>query len=185
MRKENPKEPASGEAPGTAGVLERNVEAILSHREQFERSRSRQERVADSITHFAGSMAFVYLHIVIFGIWIALDLGWFPIAPLDPTFVTIALAASIEAIFLSTFVLISQNRMAALADKRADLGLQVSLLAEHEITRLVELVTEIGKKMHIDASHDPELSELSQTIAPEKVLDTMEQTERERVAASH
>ncbi len=185
MRSENPKEPAAGEAPGTAGVLERNVEAILSHREQFERARSRQERVADSITRFAGSMAFVYLHIVIFGIWIALDVGWFPIEPLDPTFVTIALAASIEAIFLSTFVLISQNRMAALADKRADLGLQVSLLAEHEITRLVELVTEIGKKMHIDASHDPELSELSQTIAPEKVLDTMEQTERDRVAASH
>ena len=82
-------------------------------------------------------------------------------------------------------MLISQNRMALLADKRADLGLQVSLLAEHEITRLVEIVTEIGKKMQIDASHDPELSELAHTIAPEKVLDTLEQTERERIAAAH
>jgi len=181
----NPKEPSFAETSGTAGVLERNVEAILSHREQFERARTRQDRIADSITRFAGSMAFVYIHVAVFGTWILLDLGWLPVAPLDPTFVSIALAASIEAIFLSTFVLISQNRMAALDDKRADLALQVSLLAEHEITRLVEIVTEIGKKMNIDASHDPELSELSQTIAPEKVLDTMEQTERDRVAASH
>jgi uncharacterized membrane protein len=68
--------------------------------------------------------------------------------------------------------------MAALADKRADLDLQVSLLAEHEITRLITLCSEIGKKLGIEASRDPELSELAQDVQPEKVLQKMEETER-------
>ncbi|MGZ5137401.1 MAG: hypothetical protein ACXWCX_06335, partial [Burkholderiales bacterium] len=67
---------------------------------------------------------------------------------------------------------------AALADKRTDLDLQVSLLAEHEVTRLIASVTDIAKRMGIEASHDPELDELAQDVAPEKVLDKMEETER-------
>ena len=58
--------------------------------------------------------------------------------------------ASVEAIFLSTFVLISQNRMAALADQRADLDLQISLLAEHEISRVIALATSIADRMGIE-----------------------------------
>ena len=86
--------------------------------------------------------------------------------------------ASVEAIFLSTFVLISQNRMARQADKRADLDLQVSLLAEHEITRLVRLVKQIAERLGVDESHNPELPELEQDIAPEKVLDAIENQQR-------
>ena len=89
-------------------------------------------------------MRFVYLHLAFFGFWIVANLGWVPAVPSwDPSFVVLAMIASVEAIFLSTFVLISQNRMAAVADKRADLDLQISLLAEHEITRLVTLVGEL------------------------------------------
>lgn len=58
----------------------------------------------------------------------------------DPTFVVLGMVASVEAIFLSTFVRVSQNRMAAQADKRADLDLQISLLTEHELTKVAELV---------------------------------------------
>lgn len=61
------------------------------------------------------------------------------------------------------------------ADKRSDLNLQVSLLAEHEITRLITLVMAMAKQMHIDESHDPEIDELKQDVKPEKVLDTMDQ----------
>jgi len=89
------------------------------------------------------------------------------------------MAASVEGIFLSTFVLISQNRMQALADRRADLDLQVSLLAEHEITQLVALVTQMAKQMGIEEAHDPELRELAQDVAPEKVLDEMESHARD------
>jgi uncharacterized membrane protein len=94
------------------------------------------------------------------------------------------MVASVEAIFLSTFVLISQNRMSALADKRADLDLQVSLLAEHEITRLITLVTAMAERMGIDQARDPELSELSRDVKPEKVMETMEAHERDIAAKS-
>jgi uncharacterized membrane protein len=152
---------------------------LLEHRQEQQVSRSRQERIADAVTRFTGSMRFVYIHLVVFGTWIVVNLGWLPIIPrFDPSFVVLAMVASVEAIFLSTFVLISQNRMAALADKRADLDLQVSLLAEHEITRIITLVTAMAERMGLDQAHDPELSELARDVRPEKVMETMEAQER-------
>src|SRR3712207_788816 len=88
--------------------------------------------------------------------------------------VVLAMEASVEAIFLSTFVLISQNRMSALADKRADLDLQVSLLSEHEITRMLSLVQQIAERLGIEEAQDPELEELARDVHPEKVLDKIE-----------
>jgi uncharacterized membrane protein len=168
-----------------ARVVDRNVRALLQRRQEEQVSRSRQERIADAVTRFTGSMRFVYIHLVVFGTWIAINLGWLPFAPrFDPSFVVLAMVASVEAIFLSTFVLISQNRMAALADKRADLDLQVSLLAEHEITRLITLVTAMAERMGIEQAHDPELSELSRDVRPEKVMEKMEAHERDVAAES-
>lgn len=89
----------------------------------------------------------------------------------------LAMFASVEAIFLSTFVLISQNRLNANADKRADLDLQITLLAEHEITRLITLVTAIAKSMNLEDANHPEIAELSKDVHPEKVMDTMEKHE--------
>ena len=73
-----------------------------------------------------------------------------------------------------TFILITQNRMTAQAAKRADLDLQASLLAEHEITRLMTLVSAIAARLGIEAAQDPELAELAQDVTPEQVLDTMD-----------
>jgi uncharacterized membrane protein len=161
-----------------ARVVDRNIQALLEHRQEQQVSRSRQERIADAVTRFTGSMRFVYIHVAVFGTWIVTNLGWLPLPRFDPSFVVLAMVASVEAIFLSTFVLISQNRMAALADKRADLDLQVSLLAEHEITRLITLVTAMAERMGVDQAHDPELSELARDVRPEKVMETMEAHER-------
>jgi uncharacterized membrane protein len=158
-----------------AGVVERNIAALLERRRSDDRQRGRNERLADAVTGFTGSMRFVYLHLVIYGLWIVINLGLLPIPRFDPTFVILAMVASVEAIFLSTFVLITQNRMAALADKRADLDLQISLLAEHEITRLITLVTQIAEQMGIEAARDPELAELARDVAPEAVMERIEQ----------
>jgi uncharacterized membrane protein len=167
-------------SPGLAQVVERNIQALLLHRREQEVNRSREERFADTITRFTGSLKFVYIHLVIFGLWILINLGWVPGVPrFDPSFVVLAMVASVEAIFLSTFVLITQNRMAAMADKRADLDLQISLLAEHEITRLITLVTAIAERLELDAARNPELAELSQDVAPERVMEKMEVHERE------
>ncbi|HEX6037878.1 DUF1003 domain-containing protein [Longimicrobium sp.] len=160
---------------GMGGVVDRNVRALLARRAAEDRAKSRSERIADGVTRFAGSMTFVYIHLVMYGAWIALNLGVVPgIRPWDPTFVILAMEASVEAIFLSTFVLISQNRMAALADKRADLDLQVSLLSEHEITRLLSLVQQMAEQMGIEEARDPELEELARDVHPERVLEKIE-----------
>lgn len=163
------------EHSGLAQIMERNIRALLARHRQEEIDEGWQERTAATITRFTGSMTFVYLHLLLFGTWIVVNLGWIPgIRPFDPSFVVLAMVASVEAIFLSTFVLITQNRMAAQADKRADLDLQISLLAEHEITRLIELVTAMADRMGIDAARNPELSELANDVQPEVVLDRMD-----------
>ncbi|HYG36528.1 MAG TPA: DUF1003 domain-containing protein, partial [Clostridia bacterium] len=124
-----------------AQIVDRNIRALIERRELEENRKRWQDRLADKITKFTGSMTFVFIHLLMFGSWIIVNLGWIPGVPrFDPSFVVLAMVASVEAIFLSTFVLISQNRMAALADRRADLDLQVSLLSEHEVTKLITLV---------------------------------------------
>jgi uncharacterized membrane protein len=160
-----------------ARVVDRNIRALIERREQEEQRKGLQERIADKITRFTGSLPFVYLHLALFGSWITINLGWIPGVPrFDPSLVILAMAASVEAIFLSTFVLITQNRMAALADKRADLDLQISLLAEHEITRVLTLVRSMADRMGIEASRSPELNELARDVAPEKVMDRIEES---------
>ena len=90
--------------------------------------------------------------------------------------------ASVEAIFLSTFVLIMQNRMADLAEKRAELDLHISLLSEHEITRLLKLVQQLAGRMNIDAADDPELEELKRDVEPKAVLDHLDEQREKKDA---
>lgn len=161
-----------------ASALERNIHALRERQRSEEADALREEKIADAITRFSGSMRFVYLHLVIFGVWTLVNFGLVPGVPrFDPTFVMLATWASVEAIFLSTFVLISQNRASAAAEKRANLDLQISLLAEHEVTRLVRLTTSIANQLGIPAARDPELAELQRDVAPEAVLDAIEQGE--------
>jgi uncharacterized membrane protein len=166
---------------GLTPVVERNIEALLRHRREEDERRGVQEKIADRVTRFTGSLLFVYIHLALFGAWILINLGWLPILPrFDESFVVLAMFASVEAIFLSTFVLITQNRMAVLADKRADLDLQVSLLTEHELTRLISLVDAIAERLEVVEARGPELNELKQDVAPERVLE-----ERDRRARRH
>src|ERR671912_186758 len=166
------------ESTHMTGIVERNIQALLSRRNQEEKTKPLQDRIADAISRFAGSMIFVYIHLIGFGLWIIVNLGWTPLPTFDPTFVVLAMFASVEAIFLSTFVLITQNRMAAQADRRADLDLHISLLAEHEVTRLISLVSAIAERIGIEpASDHPELAELKKDVDPEKVLEKIEETE--------
>jgi uncharacterized membrane protein len=163
-----------------AAIVERNIRALIEHRQRMEQSKSIQDQIADVVTAFTGSMRFVYLHLVFFGLWVGVNLGWTPRFEFDPTFVVLAMFASVEAIFLSTFVLITQNRMAAQAERRAELDLQVSLLAEHEVTRLIELVGAIAERFGVEAAHDRELPELKRDVRPEEVLDKIDQTEEQK-----
>jgi uncharacterized membrane protein len=160
--------------PGFTSVLERNIEALRQKREEEQKRASLQDRIAQVITRFTGSMAFVYVHLALVAGWVAVNLGLIPGIPaFDPTFVILATFASVEAIFLSTFVLISQNRASAEADRRAELDLQTNLLSEHEITRLLILTRAIAEHLGVREANDPSLQELERHVAPEKVLDRL------------
>jgi uncharacterized membrane protein len=160
---------------GLAQVLERNIRALQQRHQDEEARASTEQRIARTITDFTGSMVFVYLHLAIFGAWIFINLRWIPgINPWDPTFVILAMIASVEAIFLSTFVLITQNRMAATAERRAELDLQVNLLAEHEVTNVIRIVSAIAEHLDVPTEHGPQIEELKNDIAPEAVLDEIE-----------
>ena len=156
-------------------ALTRNIGVLESRRAREAAEASAQDRVAAAITQFTGSMTFVYLHLAAYGAWIALNLGVVPgVTPFDPTFVILASEASVEAIFLSTFVLISQNRMAAAADRRADLDLHISLLAEHELTKLAVIVDAVAKRLGVEVG-GAEIDEIKRDVAPEAVLDEVEE----------
>jgi uncharacterized membrane protein len=163
-----------------ATVVERNITALLDRRREEDERRGVQERMADLITRFTGSLVFVYLHLALFAAWILTNLGLVPglgaLRGFDDGFTVLAMTASVEAIFLSTFVLISQNRMQVQADKRADLDLQVSLLTEHEVTEILRMTREMARQMGIEQAHAPGLDELAQDIRPEVVLEHMEAT---------
>ncbi|HEY0084869.1 MAG TPA: DUF1003 domain-containing protein [Allosphingosinicella sp.] len=166
--------------PGSLNrALERNIAAIERRRREEAKDATFQDRMAQAIARFSGSMAFVYLHLCLYGFWILANLQWVPGVPAwDPTFVVLAMIASVESIFLSTFILITQNRMAAAADKRADLDLQISLLSEHELTKVVAMVDAIAAHLGIEHQAQTEVEELKRDVAPEAVLDAISSTEK-------
>ena len=163
-------------------ALERNIQALERRRREDIANATAQERLASAIGQFTGSMLFVYIHLVLYGCWILANLGYLGVEPWDPTFVVLAMIASVEAIFLSTFVLITQNRMAATAEKRAELDLQVSLLAEHEVTKLVAMVDAIQIHLGMRSEADGHVEELKRDVAPEAVLDAISSEEAEQAA---
>jgi uncharacterized membrane protein len=168
-----------------SSALQRNIATLERRRAQEAGQATAEERVAEAITSFTGSMRFVYVHLALYGGWITLNLGILPGLPrFDPTFVVLAMVASVEAIFLSTFVLISQNRMAAAANKRADLDLQISLLTEHELTKLAAIVSALADRRDVKVVPDPEVEEIKQDVSPEAVLDEIESHQQTRSVAN-
>jgi uncharacterized membrane protein len=159
-------------------VVHRNIRALLTVQREFERKKSAQDKLADSITTIIGSLYFVYIQLVFVCGWIALNARLFRVEPFDPfPFVMLAMITSVEAIFLSTFVLISQNRQAAMNQRRADLDLQINLLAEHEITRLIKVVDALAHKLGVDVEDAGHMAELERDVSPEDVLEEIEREE--------
>lgn len=173
----------AGDKSDTQSVPEpvsRNIAAIRRWREERRSRRSASDKAADAISRFAGSMPFVYLHLAIFGGWIAANLGWIPVVPAwDPSLVILAMAASVEAIFLSTFVLINQNQMTEEAEQRAELDLQVGLLNERETTRLLTMVQSIAEHLGAATGVEHDLDGLKQDTTPDNILDAVEKERKQ------
>jgi uncharacterized membrane protein len=128
MRRSRPhpeeKEDHEEDNPALSEVIERNIRTIIRLRLKAARERGAQDRVADTITSCSGSMVFVYAHIVWFGVWILLNSGRFGVRPFDAfPYGLLTMVVSLEAIFLSTLVLITQNRLSEAVRASRRLGL--------------------------------------------------------------
>lgn len=170
-----PKKPRP-KPPHLAEAVERNIRALREIRRQLEAKKTMQDRIADAITHFAGNLIFVEFHVAWFAVWILWNTGVLGLDVFDPfPFGLLTMIVSLEAIFLSTFVLVSQNRLTALSDKRSDLDLQINLLAEYEITKILRLTDAIADHLGLNEGQDPELDQLKIDVSPEKILKEMEE----------
>jgi uncharacterized membrane protein len=161
--------------PALSKIIEKNIRTIIYLRMKAARERSLQDRIADAFTSFSGRMVFVYVHAVWFGIWILLNTGRAGMHPFDPyPYGLLTMIVSLEAIFLSTFVLISQNRLSEETEHRADLDLHIGMLTEHELTRVLQMLDAVQEKMGIVNHEESELTDLEMETKPEDVLAEIE-----------
>ncbi|HEX3282370.1 MAG TPA: DUF1003 domain-containing protein [Pyrinomonadaceae bacterium] len=167
-----------GSSDGSVEQLtQRNVEAILNLEAAAKEQRTQTELLAERIAKFCGSMRFVWVHVIWFTGWIVFNVmpGIKHIDPFPFTFLT--LVVSLEAIFLSTFILISQNHDTQISERRNHLDLQINLLSEQENTKMIQMLQAIAEKVGVDLRHDSDLEQLVQETQPEKLVEQIEQRE--------
>lgn len=159
-----------------SAVLE-NIRSVLEMQRHLEEQRSLTERIADLIGGFSGSISFVLLHAVFFTAWFLVNTLPLGIRHFDPfPFILLAMIVSVEAVLLSTFVLMKQNRMQRQSDMRAHLNLQVDLLSEEEATKALQLLQAICQKLEIDPAltSDPRLREMANTTSVDLLAERIE-----------
>ncbi|TFZ07696.1 DUF1003 domain-containing protein [Ramlibacter humi] len=150
-----------------ADVTRENVAAVRRLEQLAQAKRTFADRVADIVARFCGHITFVWIHIALFTVWIA----WNSIPGLhhfDPyPFTFLILCVSLEAIFLSSFILIAQNYEMRVAERRNQLDLQINLLAEQENTKILQLLERIACKVGVIEEADDEIAALEQATRPE------------------
>lgn len=152
-----------------------NIRTVAELERDFESQRTRSEAIADGIAAFVGSLPFVIVHLLAFVAWVLVNSGRTLIASFDPfPFVLLTLAVSFEGVILATFVLMKQNRMGRAADRRAHLNLQIDLLAEQEVTKILQFQLLLCRKLGIEEPfHDDEVHDMSQHTAVSQLADEL------------
>jgi uncharacterized membrane protein len=161
-----------------SGVAQRNIEAITQLEQGMLRQRTTLDHVSDVITAFVGSIQFVIAHALALMAWVVVNLRVIPgIRVFDPyPFVFLNLVLAVETVFLSTFVLMSQNRQIHQSDRWAHLDLQVSLLAEQESTKMLQMLQQICDRLGLkQVTRDQELHQMMQTTHVEVLAEELEQ----------
>jgi uncharacterized membrane protein len=173
------------EPRGTA-ALEENVEAIKAWERESLLSRTRAEQIADWIAGTGAGGPVLLLHVLWFGLWVAANSGWIPgVAPFDPfPFPFLTMTVSLEAIFLAWFVLASQNRLSRQADKRSHLNLQVDLLAEREMTAVLQLLQDIARHLKVPTVTSEQIRDLAKKTDLRNLTDRVEEFSEPATSAS-
>ena len=156
---------------------ESHIDSIVRQEEEALERRSSSERLADAVGGFAGSLPFIAVHLVFLLAWLLVNDGEIPWArPFDPyPFSLLGVIVAVEAVILSSFILMRQNRMMRRGERRDHLNLQVDLLAEKEITKVLQMVRAICGHMGLqNIVADKEIRELSETTSIESLSQTLE-----------
>jgi uncharacterized membrane protein len=167
--------PPSSQPQSVSELTARNVRTIIELEEAERAKRTTTDRVADTITRFCGTTSFLWVHVLWFGAWIVVNVlpGGRSFDKFPFPFLT--LVVSLEAIFLSTFILISENRQSRLTERRNHLDLQINLLAEQENTTMLQLLERIAERVGAHKTNDEEARVLGQVTQPEELAEQIEQ----------
>jgi uncharacterized membrane protein len=166
------------DAPKTVEQLTRqNVETVSKLEAATKAGSSVTDKIADQISRFCGSMRFVYFHVAWFVLWVSVN-------TLCPTryhfdgypFSFLTLIVSLEAIFLSSFIMIAQNRQGVLSERRAQLDLQINMLSEQENTKMLCLLQQIATRLGINDGSDHEIELLAKAVEPEELARQIEES---------
>jgi uncharacterized membrane protein len=154
-----------------------NVAAIAAMERDATKGRSVGERMGDTIARHAGRLWFISAHAIWFGGWILLNTGLVPgIRAFDPyPYQFLTLVVSLEAIFLSLFILMSQNRGNKQADSRSHLDLQINLLAEQESTKMLQMLQKLCEHHKLSIARDPDIELLKDPIQPETLVQELKE----------
>jgi len=172
--------------PALSTVIQRNIRKVIQVRLKAAQDQSWQSRLANAMTNFSGSMLFFYVHIAWFGTWILLNDGALGTPSFDPfPYGLLTMVVSLEAIFLTTFVLISQNLLGKEAERLAELGLQTGLLTEHEMTRVLQMLRSIQHQIGITNDEDSRRADadLEMETKLEDVLSEIDRLQKREVGA--
>ncbi len=153
-------------------LTDRNLQAILEKERLVQSGSTFAQRFASYVAAFCGSMTFVWIHMVIFTLWIAYNTSPWVLVHYDPLpFTLLNFMLSIEAIFLSAFILMSQNQEAKMDKQRSHLDLQINLLTEQGNTQMLKMLRSIADKVGADFEEHPDMQLMEQTTQPERLLD--------------
>ena len=153
----------------------RRLKAIQSFQAKHYKKRTAIEKITDRVSAYSGSIAFLCLNVIFFAVWLVWNTGLLRFKPFDPfPFVLLTSIVSLEAIILSIFVLISQNRQSRITDLRQEVDLQINLIAEEEITKIIQLVAGLYKALKIDVEADSELEHMLEPTEWEQIEKRLE-----------
>ena len=157
---------------GNVRVLDRNIAIIHKMRQDSDDLRTWDQKLADNVAGFLDSSKNLYIHLIIYGSWTVYVFYIYKTGTVTLALSLMGTTATLEALVFTIFVLINQRRTNSLERKNSDLHLQMSLLAEHEVTRLIRMTDQIAKHLGVKMDQQgQELEELKKDINPGQIVE--------------
>jgi uncharacterized membrane protein len=150
----------------------KNIETILKLEKEDERQLSPFHRLSHTVGGFVGTVSFVAVQCIAVAVWVGLNLRFFHHPPFDPfPFPLLSIVLALEAVLLTSFVLVRQNTMDRQSERRNHLDLQINLLAEKEATTILNLLREIADHLDLESTRDTEQEELAKETTVENIAE--------------